>query len=111
MNTVMSQCTQTVTMTHYVTFRVKGHFYSFSSLITLNLGLVFMCNQTINCILYSSKRIIQTLSVHVQELKFGNIYSSSSMAHGAFSGHGLPYLNYTVIGVTCLLITDQYLNV
>jgi hypothetical protein len=31
----------TVTMTHYVTFRVEGYFYSFSSLITLNLGLVF----------------------------------------------------------------------
>jgi len=37
----MSQCTQTVTMTHCVTFRVKGYFYSFSRLITLNLGLVF----------------------------------------------------------------------
>jgi len=107
----MSECTQTVTMTHYATFRVKGYFYSFSSLITLNLGLVFVCYQITNCILYSSKRIIQTLRIHVRKLKFGNIYSSSSMARGAFSGHGLPDLNYTVIGVTCLLITDQYLNV
>lgn len=107
----MSQCTQMVTMTHYVTFRVKSYFYSFSSLITLNLGLVFMCNQIINLILYSSKRIIETLRIHVQKLKFRNIYSSSSMARGAFSGHGLLDLNYTVIGATCLLITDQYLSV